>query len=315
MSTVPVAVLAAITVGGTAWTWFNMRSVARNADRAEASANTARAIVAADAAGRATNRMGGFLAAVQAEIKPTGPVCDCGSDGDIDGPIGIHTEACQITTAYRKGPWNVVEKTVPHNTDPAVAAWEISGPSEPDPWVEPTVTYSLPGQPTTGRTVTGTEDGQVAVTRSFRRHTDGEWTLVASDDPDDVDQIGVARWSWSEVLDAHSVTLDPLTAAEKESELLYGPVGARWGDPDKQCPWMDKISGKPCNLGLRHTGAHEDGHGNILGMTEEAVGAARIHADATPGQPLCTCGHPAAHEPACYRYGRVAGLPAYEPPF
>lgn len=193
--------------------------------------------------------------------------------------------------------------------------------SEGGPEVGPVITYSLPGQPTTGRTVSGSTQ---EADRTWKRHTDGTWELMTSTLGDNAEEmpasVAVDRgdiWTWAEMLEECTLTLVPLTDAEKESELLYGPVGARWGNPDEPCPYWAYLTEEAlvqthCALGLNHVGVHEDREGRPLGVVPEAVGAARITAAISPQASvetgLCTCGHPGQHQPGCPRYDRVSGI-------
>lgn len=101
--------------------------------------------------------------------------------------------------------------------------------------------------------------------------------------------------------------LGPITPIDQNPDdaRLYGPWGARWGNPGVSCPYPG------CALGMGHTGRHLDDDGAELGP--ELVPFAELGPAYTDLAPLadmaepCNCGHPEAHTPSCPRYpGRIA---------
>lgn len=113
------------------------------------------------------------------------------------------------------------------------------------------------------------------------------------------------REEWVDLLDAFGpVTLDEWTDEERASFELYGPPGARWGNPAQPC------SHYACSLGWGHTGLHIN---DVTGEPIEPPPADGTTVDAgiTPhesSETPCTCGHPDRHRPGCPRYARTAGL-------
>lgn len=170
---------------------------------------------------------------------------------------------------------------------------------------EPAETYRLPGAPPTGRHVL-TANGCV-----YRRESHaseeflpwGAWLLVRDPEaPHGPDPDGYL--SWAQLLELGPLTLLPESEYERAQAVLYGPAGARWGDPDTPCPY------KECTLGTNHIGTHKDVDGNPLGVRPVDTDG-RIH---NPGitphmasRVFCTCGSPAMHKPDCPRYSRMTG--------
>jgi len=92
---------------------------------------------------------------------------------------------------------------------------------------------------------------------------------------------------WVRLLEQHGpLELIPLTLQEQAEEVLYGPVGARWGNPDEPCPIPT------CAFGLNHTGKHVDRLGYEVIVIPRDM----------PDGAYCTCGRPSAHHPTCDRY-------------
>lgn len=159
------------------------------------------------------------------------------------------------------------------------------------------VVYEIPGAPPTERRVT---DG----TYTWQRQADGHWIDVAHPEP--------LRWGWGELLAEYGpLTLVPLTPQDHADTILYGPPGARWGNPAVPCEYFTaavvggQVAGV-CALGTGHVGAHTDSAGQALGQTT-AADAPPIYAGVTPyqaSQTPCTCGHPEQHRRGCARYNR-----------
>jgi len=125
--------------------------------------------------------------------------------------------------------------------------------------------------------------------------------------------------------------LVPLTDQEARDESLYGPYGARWGNPDVPCPYTLTVpsagtwvtvqgaeivaSGATqstyrhqCALGVGHAGPHRDRHDQVLGMTEPSGLSTTGRATELDLHTPCTCGRPDQHQPGCPRHARVAGV-------
>lgn len=174
------------------------------------------------------------------------------------------------------------------------------------------VTYSLPGAPPAEHRVRD-RTGRVFVREPWAADQYGLWVLVAdSDGPTETD----LRYSWGALLAYGPLTLLEFTEQEKADALVYGPPGARWGEPTVKCGYkhLDARFGTPpwgeCALGFGHIAPHRDSSGNALGETE-ADGTlvprmARISLQEAAEVP-CTCGHPGRHQPECSRYGRTVG--------
>lgn len=95
------------------------------------------------------------------------------------------------------------------------------------------------------------------------------------------------------------VELGPLHPVEQDPDdaRLYGPIGQRWGDPDRPCWFGFGVDGaRPCMLGENHTGPHRDQAGAELPPLARLT-VNELGADLTP----CTCGHPEQHRPECPR--------------
>jgi hypothetical protein len=160
-------------------------------------------------------------------------------------------------------------------------------------------TFTLPGAPPTGRCVQRVKDEEVwireipPVDEADYYGPWGAWRHI----------ISGSLSHWCEVLARGPVTLLPYTAREEALTALYGPPEGRWGDPDTPCPYQG------CALGTGHSSWHLDEDGRPLGVT---VGE-RHHTGFTASvtredlETMCTCGHPARHEPGCARYSRVTG--------
>ena len=173
----------------------------------------------------------------------------------------------------------------------------LSRPDGPQPWPavipnapaeqgEPYV-YRVPFPPPSGRRVRSHKTGQV-------------WVIDPTGDVARDDDRSIVL-TWGQLIGDHGpLELLELTPEETASEAVYGPIGARWGDPDTPCAY------EGCALGTGHAQTHRDAAGNVLGMTEKAT---EKYVDPPPGQMLsriCTCGvvkHTAKqHEPGCARY-------------
>jgi hypothetical protein len=184
-------------------------------------------------------------------------------------------------------------------TDPYEAAGYAL---EPDP----AATYRLPGAPPTGSHVLAS-GGSVWQRQNNPDSGDysiwGAWLMVASPvggyDPEP------AVWkSWGELLELGPLVLLPETEHERALAVLYGPAGARWGNPYKECPYQE------CTLGTNHVGPHKDVDGLALGLTEADPDGKVHRAGITPHEAsrvLCTCGTPAMHKPECPRFPRITG--------
>lgn len=169
----------------------------------------------------------------------------------------------------------------------------------------------LTGPPPVGRRVTysGQTFRRVDVPPSWDdRATGNGLTYFVTEPP-----LATAYFTWDELIATygHGLTLVPLTKAEEASEELYGPIGARWGNPDVPCPYPE------CVLGIRHARQHLDINGDPLGQTappapdEPSVRVAASLAEATASP--CICGHPEQHQPGCPRYDRLRGPDSHEP--
>lgn len=207
-----------------------------------------------------------------------------------------------------------------------LAALGTSTPATPEP---ATVTYAIQGAPPTGRTVRD-QNGNL-----WTRHS-----TPLTFDPDDGEDLahfgqwGVWRFQpdpftvayerpWYELLARYGpVTLEPLTDEEIASETLYGPVTARWGNPDEPCPYREHLPGAiatgamvagpwvGCSLGVGHIGWHRDDAGNELRGQSDAPLVPAGDTSITPAEASrvpCTCGHPERHRPDCARYPRISG--------
>lgn len=176
--------------------------------------------------------------------------------------------------------------------------------------INPVVTYAIPGAPPTGRHV-ATAAGAVFVRTHVADPEHGQWGTWL-----ELTVTPLNHLSWPELLTLGPLVLLPLNTKELADAILYGPPGARWGDPDEPCPWgqhsarkptLDML-GKECALGIGHTGPHCDPAGNPYNQTEETDH--RWHYAAVTREDLdtpCNCGRPAAHRPHCNRFARVAG--------
>jgi hypothetical protein len=136
------------------------------------------------------------------------------------------------------------------------------------------------------------------------------WRLVKTSRPDDrvAADDGSEDLRWFDLLaEWGPVYLVSLNESDDEDARLYGPPGARWGQPDVPCPYVDgQLPPGECTLGQGHIGPHVDSDGYPLGQTVVTIAdlsAGRI----TPQEAAltaCTCGHPAVHRPGCPRYNR-----------
>jgi len=151
---------------------------------------------------------------------------------------------------------------------------------------EQPVVYTMPGPPPIERRVldrTGL---------AWHHAEDDQW--YASDSRE--------RTSWVDLLaDRAPLILVSLTDEERESERMYGPLGARWGDPTKPCPYIG------CRYRLGHIGGHVNRHGDVMLGTGVSDAGSLSVSPQEAAETLCTCGHPEAHRPGCPRYERISG--------
>ncbi len=178
-----------------------------------------------------------------------------------------------------------------------MSLWKFVSRPDPQPWPavipnapadqgEPYV-YRVPFPPPSGRRVRSAKTGHV-------------WVIDPTGDVAREDDRSIVL-TWSQLIGQDGpLELLELTDQERASEALYGPIGARWGDPDTPCAY------EGCALGTGHGTVHRDAAGNPLGMTDKAT---EVYTDPPRGQMLsriCTCGvvkHTAKqHEPGCARY-------------
>lgn len=170
------------------------------------------------------------------------------------------------------------------------------------PSTPPVIVYAIPGAPPTDRTVRNA-DGD-----TWRRVKSGLWVQILSDD----------GWEWVDLLTAHGpLTLVDLTPEELEDAALYGPPGARWGDKDTPCAYVEApqalvpTEGERCAYGTGHASCHRNVFGQALGLTvvtETDRTAGTITLEESAAHP-CTCGHPEQHRAGCDRYNRSSGTP------
>lgn len=172
------------------------------------------------------------------------------------------------------------------------------------------VTYSLPGAPPTGSQVMTTM-GLVFERRPAHEYPSiddawGVWEEVGAEDP--------MVSTWGPLLTRYgTLTLLPESPEERALAAVYGPAGARWGDPDTPCPYVgplgpDEGTHKTCALGIGHVGPHRDWEDEPLGMTS-GTWTRRTSAAVAPQdmQDLCTCGSPGRHKVGCPRHIRTTG--------
>lgn len=189
---------------------------------------------------------------------------------------------------------------------------------EPAP---PAVRYELPGQPVTGRHLLDCE-GATWVKRDHDEYQHVRTYDPAIDQDVPIDDGDVL--TWGRLLSRYApLELLDLTPAELESEKIYGPIGARWGNPDEPCPYIaPSMPYHPdlsdadyrCSLGRGHVGVHTNAKGAQLGVTQldqrfDAAGR-EIHSVSVVTEEdrntPCTCHRPDAHQPGCPRYERIA---------
>lgn len=175
---------------------------------------------------------------------------------------------------------------------------------------EPVVIYRLPGAPPVGRHVL-TNNGRIFVRvdphpdETYLHGDIGPWGLFQEviETPNQIDQ-DLDRRPWGSLLAYDGpLTLLPAAPEDRAIAVLYGPAGARWGDPDTPCPY------RGCVYGTFHTGAHIDDTGALLGQTTLDPGAKTVTAAVTRQdlETPCTCGTPHQHQPGCPRYQRITG--------
>jgi hypothetical protein len=101
-------------------------------------------------------------------------------------------------------------------------------------------------------------------------------------------------WTWPELLQQVGVLrVGPRSPEQRAEDRLYGPVGARWGNPDQPCPYT------ACVIGVGHIGPHVDADGVDVPVPTGDVVLSTV---AEAMQIICTCGHPSAHTPGCPRH-------------
>lgn len=177
--------------------------------------------------------------------------------------------------------------------------------------------FQLPGAPPAGSTVRD-RNGELW-TRQHNDPTDGyaygQWGSWIRPYPSD-ERTGLT-YPWSSLLAARGplVAQEP-TEAERASETLYGPITARWGQPEEPCPYRERLfphSGAghwvACTLGHGHTGPHRDLTGDpLVGNADQPI---EIAANTSPTEDdanlVCTCKRPDRHRPDCPRYTRTSG--------
>lgn len=198
--------------------------------------------------------------------------------GDLTGAASAALEKFGAGIAP-DGPWNAIQTTTVADAVP--------------------VRLVLPGRPETGRTV------RDVAGKLWRCLPDGELESLPGDEEEG------PGWSvtigWLALLLRGPVDLLPLTPAEEADAALYGPPGARWGDPATPCPYSAGYA--VCALGVGHIGPHKDADGNALGLTDvdEDQGVTTARVDVEDTETPCTCGHPEAHTPDCARFPRRSG--------
>lgn len=181
---------------------------------------------------------------------------------------------------------------------------EPTAPAEPTEPTEPAApaTYALPGSPPTGTRLKG-RSGKIYHRVPPAAHWSnnplpadayGYWAEVN----DDAETPTLYGWHWLLLEDGPLAGIPP-TPEEIEEERLYGPVGARWGDPGTPCPFLG------CALGVGHIGWHRRDDGSEFTFDPDpslTPPSTKPHMDV-----LCTCGRPAMHEPGCPRRERMEG--------
>src|SRR4029077_797900 len=136
--------------------------------------------------------------------------------------------------------------------------------------------------------------------RRVRDRLDRTWSIDPTGDVHRSDDPSIIL-TWAQLIgEAGPLELLELTDAEKDSEALYGPVGARWGVPGTPCAY------EGCALDVGHAGIHRDADGQALGVTDAATEPYVHPAHGAMLSRVCTCGvikHTALqHEPGCARY-------------
>lgn len=176
----------------------------------------------------------------------------------------------------------------------------------------PTDDFALPGAPPTGRRVKSTLTGQEFI-RVTPNETDmpgstvapatenvwryGVWIETGREDGGPQVYGDANRMSWPMLLVHYGpLRLLPLTTQEQVEEVLYGPVGARWGEPGIPCPYQE------CHYGTGHVGPHRNEHGAALGYNRDLQ-----MVPYSPDLDYCSCNQPARHKPGCPRYEQLTG--------
>lgn len=180
-------------------------------------------------------------------------------------------------------------------------------PTDPD-------RYAMPGAPPAGRKVRD-QAGQIwkITGQTSQASPFGPWwpTVVLAGR----DELGpvapLSRW-WPDLLTLGPVVLVPLTPDEVDDERLYGPIGARWGDPSQPCHFPD------CRLGVGHIGAHLDDDDQPLGRFTDPIVLDGVTVwpqpsdqDDGPNLTPCTCDERGTgHAPSCPRWIGSTAVPA-----
>jgi hypothetical protein len=180
-------------------------------------------------------------------------------------------------------------------------SWQVEAHDQreaSDPHAKPVITYALPAPPPLESRVTN----GIRVWTQID-HT-GDISLWR-----DLDRPDVVPIPWSILLEYRG----PLRLVEDqgaEDIRLYGPRGARWGNPDRPCWYgFGTTDAVPCQLGENHAGPHKDIDGAVIGATE--ADGSNANAGISPAQAAevpCTCGHPDAHWLGCPRRSRITGI-------
>lgn len=207
------------------------------------------------------------------------------------------------------GPIETVE--IPADIDDVLTRLAAVLPAPPENFYGskiPTV-FTLPAEPNVGRQVTD-KDGD-----SWERRGDGLWHISANADHP---HTGL---TWNQFATYFPAILVEWTEADLAEHALYGPPGARWGDPNTPCPYIkfspatgDELG--RCSLGLHHTGGHRDPWGNEIVPVEPDGSTTTAAVTAQDLAEPCTCGHPDAHIAGCARFERSVGRhPGTRPEF
>lgn len=240
--------------------------------------------------------------------------------GDLYGFVEMYLELCfnHVRMAKLLAKQSAALKSLAGRVDALendpVGSLSATQPMPPADTVSGVYSMTFPDPPATGRRVIGAHGytyQRVIPDGTFNPILMPWGAWMRLDDEDGLPLPGV--YTWPEILAAGPLALLPLTEKEMRDAELYGPPGARWGNPDERCPFWGFI----CTLGVGHTGPHIGPDGAPLGETEPD-GKPPVNAGITPAQASetpCTCGRPAQHRPGCPRHKRwtgavpMAGLP------